>query len=212
MPLQQTGIRLSRALPYILHCSAKVELARQQVQLIFSNTGEQAAVFHVYDKLDLEAIPRRYMVEAGKQLDDIWSVHDGRYDLWVLGPNGFHRSFQGNLHSKLYSESLPEIRICVEECEPKIYLKLRSDGQKTAKLVIQANAYLNKSWHIETRTAETELLLDMSEWYGWYDFTVSLENEPEFKRRFAGRIETGKDSYSDPFIGYSVNWLAIMFI
>lgn len=204
MPLQQTGIRLSRALPYILHCSAKVELARQQVQLIFSNTGEQAAVFHVYNKLDLEAIPRRYMVEAGKQLDDIWSVHDGRYDLWVLGPNGFHRSFQGNLHSKLYSESLPEIRICVEECEPKIYLKLRSDGQKTAKLVIQANAYLNKSWHIETRTAETELLLDMSEWYGWYDFTVSLENEPEFKRRFAGRIETGKDSYSDPFMGYSV--------
>jgi len=70
--------------------------------------------------------------------------------------------------------------------------------------VIQANTYLNKSWHIETRTAETELLLDMSEWYGWYDFTVSLENEPEFKRRFAGRIETGKDSYSDPFMGYSV--------
>jgi len=44
----------------------------------------------------------------------------------------------------------------------------------------------------------------MSEWYDWYDFTVSLENEPEFKRRFAGRIETGKDSYSDPFMGYSI--------
>ena len=45
---------------------------------MFSNTGKQAAVFHVYNRLDLTAIPRRYMVEAGKQLDDVeyyqWTV------------------------------------------------------------------------------------------------------------------------------------------
>ena len=48
------------------------------VKLMFSNTGKQAAVFHVYNRLDLTAIPRRYMVEAGKQLDDVeyyqWTV------------------------------------------------------------------------------------------------------------------------------------------
>jgi phospholipase C len=54
------------ALPYILHSSAKVDVATKTVKLMFSNTGTHAAVFHVYDKLNLDAIPRRYMVEAGK--------------------------------------------------------------------------------------------------------------------------------------------------
>ena len=44
-------------------------------------------MFHVYDKLHLDQIPRRYTVEAGKELrDDSWSdaSDKGRYDLWVL--------------------------------------------------------------------------------------------------------------------------------
>lgn len=35
---------------------------------MFSNTGKQAAVFHVYNRLDLTAIPRRYMVERANNL------------------------------------------------------------------------------------------------------------------------------------------------
>jgi phospholipase C len=37
--------------------------------------------------------PRRYTVEAGKQLDGRWelAVDAGDYDLWLLAPNGFHR-------------------------------------------------------------------------------------------------------------------------
>ena len=42
----------------------------------------------------LDRIPRRYCVEAGKSLDDQWTVDaDGGLDLVVLGPNGFMRSF-----------------------------------------------------------------------------------------------------------------------
>ena len=35
-------------------------------------------------------------MEAGKALQDSWPVVE-RYQLWVLGPNGFHRSFHGDL-------------------------------------------------------------------------------------------------------------------
>ena len=97
LPIQQSGIRLSRALPYELHTSARCK-ADGKVQLIFSNTGKQAAVFHVYDKLNLDRIPKRYIVEPNKTLDDKWdALNDnlGRYDLWVLGPNGYHRHFKG---------------------------------------------------------------------------------------------------------------------
>lgn len=202
-PVQEIGTRLSRALPYILHSSAKVDLAAKTVKLMFSNTGTHAAVFHVYDQLNLEAIPRRYMVEAGKQLDDVWNTSTGKYDLWVLGPNGFHRGFAGDLTKSAQAESLAEVRVCVEECDPKIYLKVRHDASKPAKLMVKANAYLpNKTWNIETASTEKELNWNMSDFGGWYDFTVTIEGDSSFKRRFAGRIETGKDSFSDPYMGF----------
>ncbi|WP_457969767.1 phosphocholine-specific phospholipase C [Acinetobacter calcoaceticus] len=200
---QEMGIRPSRALPYILHTSAKVDAAQKTVKLMFSNTGKQAAVFHVYNRLDLTAIPRRYMVEAGKQLDDIWNATNGQYDLWVLGPNGFHRAFKGNLSQANQTQALPEIRVCVEECDANLYLKVRHDGSKSVKLTVKANAYLaNKTWTIETDHSEKELVWDMSEFGGWYDFTVTLTDDATFSRRFAGRIETQEDSISDPYMGY----------
>lgn len=202
-PVQETGIRPSRALPYILHTSAKVDSASKTVKLMFSNTGSHAAVFHVYDKLNLDAIPRRYMVEAGKQLDDVWQTKENRYDLWVLGPNGFHRAFKGHLAKIAQREALPEIRVCMEECDPKMFLKVRHDGKQAVKLIVKANAYLpNKTWMIETATTENEISWDMSEFGGWYDFTVTIENEPSYSRRFAGRIETNEDSISDPYMGF----------
>ncbi|WP_347019158.1 phosphocholine-specific phospholipase C [Acinetobacter calcoaceticus] len=200
---QEMGIRPSRALPYILHTSAKVDATQKTVKLMFSNTGKQAAVFHVYNRLDLTVIPRRYMVEAGKQLDDVWNATNGQYDLWVLGPNGFHRAFKGNLSQVNQTQALPEIRVCVEECDANLYLKVRHDGNKSAKLTVKANAYLaNKTWNIETDHSEKELVWDMSEFGGWYDFTVTLADDATFSRRFAGRIETQEDSISDPYMGY----------
>lgn len=202
LPTQETGIRYSRALPYVLHTSAKVLVQQNQVKLMFSNTGKQGAVFHVYNKLDLAAIPRRYMVEAGKQLDDEWALNAGQYDLWVLGPNGFHRAFKGDINDPIQLDSLAEIRVCVEECEPKLYLKLRHDGSKAINLEVKANAYLNgKTWRITTQSTEQDLVLDMSEVYGWYDFSVYIQDKTSFERRFSGRLELGKDSYSDPFMG-----------
>lgn len=202
LPEQEFGIRYSRALPYILHTSAKVLQSQQKVKLLFSNTGTQGAVFHVYNKLDLTAIPKRYMLEAGKQLDDDWDLISGKYDLWVLGPNGFHRTFKGNLSDQKQEKSLPEIRVCVQENDAKIYLKIRHDGDQLVELMIKANAYLdNKIWNVTTTSLEKELLFDMTEVYGWYDFSVSIQGQNDFERRFAGRVETGQDSYSDPFMG-----------
>ena len=120
-----------------------------------------------------------------------------------MGPNGFHRTFVGNIDQAIQAEALPEIRVCVEECSAHLYLKVRNDATKTAKLLVKANAYLGqKTWNIETSATEQELYWDMSEFGGWYDFTVSIDGDKSFKRRFAGRIETGKDSISDPFMGY----------
>ena len=36
---------------------------------------------------------------------------------------------------------------------------------------------------------------------GWYDLTARLEGEAGWLRRLAGRVETGADSISDPWMG-----------
>src|SRR3546814_9692091 len=69
------------------------DVCSSDLQLVFENKGETGAVYHVYDLHDLDAIPRRYTVEAGSSLDDEWNLAgDGSYDLEVFGPNGDRKS------------------------------------------------------------------------------------------------------------------------
>jgi phospholipase C len=37
--------------------------------------------------------------------------------------------------------------------------------------------------------------------FGWYDFTLETDSDREFQQRFAGHLETGNDSMSDPALG-----------
>jgi phospholipase C len=138
---QEKGVRYSRALPYILHASAQVDARKGTVRLLFVNTGFAGAVFHVYDKLHLDLIPRRYTVEAGHMLDDEWTVgDDGAYDLWVLGPNGFHRYFKGDL-SKVQSKNAPnpEIFVGYNVFEGGLHLQLRNEGNSHLSFDIKSN-------------------------------------------------------------------------
>ncbi|MDU3042112.1 phospholipase domain-containing protein, partial [Bradyrhizobium sp.] len=138
---QETGVRYSRPLPYILHATSKVDPAGGKVKLLFANTGFAGAVFHVYDKLHLDLIPRRYTVEAGKMLDDEWSVgNDGLYDLWVLGPNGFHRHFKGDLGKvKQAHAANPEIFVGYNVHDGGLHMQLRNDGHGHLHFTVQSN-------------------------------------------------------------------------
>jgi phospholipase C len=202
LPVQALGIKPSRALPYELHVSANAATGGGQVWLVLSNTGGAGAVFHVYDRLHLDRIPRRYTVEAGKELSDSWnaSADAGKYDLWVLGPNGFHRAFQGSLQSGTAMPG-PEIRVCYDVAGEALYLSLMNAGGAAVDFGVSANAYRKDgpwSYHVPAQTlVEPRWSLGASG--GWYDFTVTAGSG--FTRRFAGRLETGRDSISDPAMG-----------
>ena len=134
-------MRYSRSLPYILHASAQVDAGKGKVRLLFANTGFAGAVFHVYDKLHLDRIPRRYTVEAGHMLDDEWAVgNDGLYDLWVLAPNGFHRHFKGDL-SKVQAKNAPnpEIFAGYNVFDGGLHLQLRNDGNGQLRFTVKSN-------------------------------------------------------------------------
>ncbi|MGJ7498778.1 phosphocholine-specific phospholipase C [Variovorax sp. ZT5P49] len=207
LPRQATGTRPSRALPYELHVSARSDAIGGKLQLIFANTGKAAAVFHVYDKLHLDRLPRRYMVEPGKQLDDAWNAmsdDSGFYDLWVLGPNGFHRHFKGDLNRlRAGGTASPEVRVCYDIANGNVYVEMLNSGTAACKFTVRAKAYRDDGpWNATVNGgAQAEQLWGLASSGQWYDFAVTCDSDPAFYRRFAGRVETGKHSVSDPAMG-----------
>ena len=164
-------------------------------------------MFHVYDKLHLDRLPQRYMVEPGKTLEDNWSAmadDSGFYDLWVLGPNGFHRHFKGDLSAQRADGTpAPEVRVCYDIANGNVYLELLNGGKKAAKFTVRAKAYRDDGpWTATVQPgAKAELHWDLASSGAWYDFVVSCDADPAFARRFAGRVETGKHTVSDPAMG-----------
>jgi len=199
MPAQATGTRPARALPYELHTSAKV-LSDSQIELTFGNTGSAAAVFHVYDRKHLNEVPRRYTVEANKQLKGSWDLatDDGIYDLWVLGPNGYHRHFTG-------SAATPhlEVQVRYDVAEGIVALHLSNSGNAAADYTVTANAYFDENPWVGTVAANSQIVLDwpLHSSSHWYDFTLTIKNLPGYARRFSGHMETGNPSISDPALG-----------
>lgn len=202
LPIQTSGIRRSKALPYELHTSARCQ-KDGTVKLIFSNTGTQGAVFHVYDKLNLERVPRRYVVESGKTLDDVWNANkdnQGMYDLWVIAPNGFHRHFRGDLNRNLDLQINPEIRVCYDVANGHVYTDFTNNGNKDIELVVKPVAYrVDQPLKIVLKAGQSvSQHWQLEDSWRWYDFAVTCSQDSKFYRRFAGRVETGDDSVSDP--------------
>ena len=200
LPVQATGVRPSRALPYELHVHADVQPHAQRVALSFENTGRAAACFHVYDRQHLERVPRRYTVEAGKSLVGSWELaaDDGAYDLWVLGPSGFHRHFTGAAEA-----AEAEVRVCYDARGGNVSVRLRNDGTEPRTFALSANAYFGDAHESVTVAAgdDTEHRWSLASSCHWYDFTVRVAGLDGWSRRFAGRVETGRPSFSDPAQG-----------
>lgn len=205
-PIQPSGTRPSRALPYELHVSGREDVSSRVMRLLFRNSGSAAAVFHVYDRLHLDRVPRRYAVDAGKDLHDSWdafATDDGAYDLWVLGPNGFHRAFRGDLTATdAANASAPEIRVCYDVANNDLYLTMSNAGTSPCTFTVTPNAYRSDGpWTFDIPPGKA---LDQHWPIGrqgnWYDLTVSVP-QGSFMRRFAGRMENGKDGVSDPAMG-----------
>ena len=204
-PRQRTGVRPSRALPYELHVNSSINVLGAKVQLQFSNTGSAGAVFHVYDRLHLDRIPKRYTIEAGKMLSDGWStlMDLGRYDLWVLGPNGFHRHFQGELSTaSLLNGPAAEIRVGYDGDNSTIQAELRNTGKVPCTFIIKANAYSKDGpWRYTVKAGDAvRPHWSLTNSGRWYDFSVALEEDSNYTRRFAGRVENGRPGISDPTI------------
>jgi len=181
-PVQAEGARPSRALPYALAVDGRVKSGAMTLSL--ANSGEAGAVLHVYDRLRLDAVPRRYTIGPKAWLEDAWPA--GPHDLWVLGPNGFHRRFAGTATG---------VEVTARAKGGAMQLTLTNTGKEPRILVVEGGP---TPWRVTLHTTEVKTFATN---HGWYDLTVRDAADASWLRRLAGRIETGKDSISDPLMG-----------
>lgn len=184
--------RHSCPLPYALEAVGRMTADGEHYRLTLRNPGSVGAVLHVYNRLDLSRAPRRYTVGAGARLDDGWRLgQQGAYDLWLLGPDGFHRQFRGDAHDA----GMLEAQLVPVTSGLRVRLINHSDTPQPVKLESRMNDGWQAMAHVQAGGA---LELKHTGCEGWYDLEVTAPGMPAFGRRLAGRVDAGKPGVPDP--------------
>jgi phospholipase C len=200
MPAQEPGVRPARALPYTLHATGSMDPADNTFRIGFENAGEAAAVFQVRSGDGSQ--PRSYTVEPGKQLTDSWSVTvNGAtgYDFSVYGPNGFLRAFKGSA-ARPDSTNL-DVRAKYDDEGDGVTLYITNQRSHEEKVSV-LNNYTGETFK-RTLGPKDRVTRHWSSprHSGWYDLSIKVAEDSRFEYRFAGHVENGRDSVSDPAIG-----------
>lgn len=193
VPNQEPGTKPARPLPYEHDVDAAIE--SNSVTLHFTNRGSRAAAFYVY-ALHTNDAPRRYTVGAGHALRDTFALgQSDAYDLAVHGTNGFYRRFTGIYRGPKNDPGTS----AQSKKDGTLVFALSNPSGRDVQMTIADNAYGRAPRTVEVpanrRIASSFHLASSGH---WYDFTVSSAADPQFSRRFAGHVETGHPSTSDP--------------
>jgi phospholipase C len=46
--------------------------------------------------------------------------------------------------------------------------------------------------------------IDLSKTYGWYDISIKVKGNNTFEKRYAGKVETGIETFTDPLMGRAI--------
>jgi phospholipase C len=203
MPEQEPGTRKARALPYelLVHCRLSDEESEAfagKVWIDFANTGRAGAAFYVYNGARSSDYPRRYTVSATDTLSDYWLTAQGSYDLNVYGPNGYLCQFRGNTAEP---QGKAEVKLRYDVAEGNVIVSLTNTGSVPCRLLVSNSYSANdqRSYSIAPG-ASTEDRSELTASAGWYDLFVTSMEWPAYLRRFAGHLETGRPSISDPAV------------
>ncbi len=225
MPQQENGIRQSCALPYELYVDGQLNVAKTAFEIKFKADnkvfGDKAsgAPFNVYapggylqqKESEHQAFENvrtwAYGLMAGDTLTDNWPIHefeDSNYHLRVYGPNGFFREFKGNAADPAF-DTIFDYQHNIAKSNTftgNVEIKLRNLSSQPHSIEIIDHAYKsNNQKRTLTASATVNLVLNLEKSYGWYDFSIKVAGNNSFEKRYAGRVETGKSSFSDPFMG-----------
>lgn len=220
MPQQEEGVRPACALPYELYADMRLDKNARNLQValkagnqVFGSKSAGSA-FTVYcpGKFGGELLKNRsYAVSAGKEIVDNWSIdgfENNKYQLRLYGPNGFYRDAMGDFND-------PELELIFEyerysiaraALSGNILVRFKNRSNQPLQLEITDNSYGARAKNVSldavsSKKASDFILLDTARSSAWYDFTIRCKAFPQWQRSFAGRVETGRETVTDPSMG-----------
>ena len=210
MAKQEKGTKPACALPYHLTVDAHLNEAKTSVVLQFKtdrrsvgapfnvsalNTyaGEQGRNWHIAVKTDDE-------------LTDNWEIaafEKGEYDLSVHGPNGFYRRFSGTKNDpELLVTCAPEQQGVLGKNSGNLKLKFENIGDQPLEICINDDAYkVNHKAITIAANSKKVVSLNLQQYHHWYNFLITVNGFESYRKHYAGHVETGKESITDPYMG-----------
>ncbi|HUN83959.1 MAG TPA: phospholipase C, phosphocholine-specific [Terracidiphilus sp.] len=214
---QEPGTRPACALPYELRADGGLTPDGTQYELRLtagdSVHGKNAAgaPFNVYLRNLNETIgggfqAATYAVKAGDTLTPRFPVSqfaDSKYSVEVHAPNGFYRSFTGAADSQHL-----QIHIEYEKKGAKltgnVIVHMRNTSSEILSASVADNSYGTGTVRKTLSPGDAaQIVLRVKKSQGWYDFTVKVDGS-DAEAHYAGRVETGRPSLSDPLLAGTV--------
>lgn len=220
MSSQEKGTRKATPLSYELYADSRLSSDRKNIEIkltagnaVFGNQscGSPFSIYAPGAFTDEKGKTENgknwaFAVLAGDSLIYEWPVdafEAGKYHLCAYGPNGFFREFKGDKNDPLIDILCKYESSATKNISGNIELKLTNKSARGSLHVeVIDNAYKNKTVKRTIAKSATEnIVLNLGKSSGWYDFTVKVSGADNFEKRFAGRVETGKESITDPYMG-----------
>lgn len=204
-PKQEKGVKKACGLPYNVNANLNVDNGALNIDFSIEanklKNKEYLAPIQVYARSS-------YRKERGKnwnfsvnEKDPInyqWNIVDfdgGFYDLGVHSFNGFYRSFKGGKNDPNMSVFL------LTHSDQTLSIVLKNKSSQILSFYVQDVIYTKKSDKIEVGAySEQRVELSYTDSKGWYDIQISLADHDDFNYQYAGHIENGKSSITDPYM------------
>lgn len=182
LDIQERGLKPSNPLPYHFY----VNLEGEQIKM--TNLKENGIPLLVYDRTRFNNNNYHFSYALYSKQRLSHTVHPGAYDYEIFGPNGFFRKFKGNKTAET------EVILTNMTSKNQIELTIRNHQKKNFSISLE-DLYTKSKKTISVQKSEERIIIDLNKFKGWYDLKITAN---EHLWHFAGRIETGKVSVSDP--------------
>jgi len=226
LPCQEKGVKEACAIPYETYVDALLDHEKSKIVLGFKVGteifGDRSAgtAFNVYApgkfRLDkgsgvFEAANAHnwaFAVKAGDEVPYSWDINDFEskiYHLRVYGANGFYREFRG-------SKEDPALAVAVKYETGKkgellftgnLVLQLtNNDKHRSYEVLISDISYGGADVSVVIASGDTaKPAIGLKQSYGWYDIGIEVKGFSDYKQQYAGHVETGITSITDPLMG-----------
>jgi phospholipase C len=182
LELQERGVKPSHALPYHYY----VNLEEGKIKM--ANLKERAVPLLIYDRTNFDTDNFYFSYALYSKQELFHAVKLDNCDYEVFGPNGFYRNFKGDKNPEI------EISLIHNSSKPEVELIIKKLSNNYTSVALE-NLYEKKQDHISLQQSQEKMMISLIKTKGWYDLKLSSGN---FIWHFAGRVETGKPTISDP--------------